>query len=107
MLVGTADAPVALIINPQMITASRRWRSCGGRESDDLRRLLGAFERVLPLRKPSDLMQRSIAQLVLSASDGVTGKIPRLRNEAAALAITDGTENITLEHLKHVVGSDR
>lgn len=52
-------------------------------------------------------MQRSIAQLVLSASDGVTGKIPRLRNEAAALAITDGTENITLEHLKHVVGSDR
>ncbi len=78
-----------------------RWR-----ESDDLRRLLGAFERVLPLRKPSDLMQRSIAQFVLSASEGLTGEISRLLNEAAALAITDGTEHITLEHLKHVARAD-
>ena len=44
-----------------------RWR-----ESDDLRRLLGAFERVLPLRKPSDLMQRPIAQFILVASGGLT-----------------------------------
>jgi hypothetical protein len=68
---------------------------------------LGAFERVLPLRKPLDLMQRSIAQFVLSASEGLTGEISRLLNEAAALAIADGTERITLEHLKHVASADR
>jgi hypothetical protein len=61
---------------------------------------------VLPLRKPSDLMQRAIARFVLAASDGLTGEISRLRNEAAALAITGGTEHITLEHLKHVANAD-
>lgn len=74
-----------------------RWR-----ESDDLRRLLGAFERILPLRKPSDLMQRPIVQFVLAASDGLTGKISRLLNEAAALAILDGSEQISLAQLEHV-----
>lgn len=74
-----------------------RWR-----ESDDLRRLLGAFERVLPLRKPSDLMQRPIVQFVLAASGGLTGEISRLLNEAAALAILDGSEQIPLRQLQHV-----
>jgi len=44
---------------------------------------------------------------VLSTSDGVTAEISRLRQEAPALAITDGTEHIKLEHLKHVANADR
>lgn len=32
-----------------------RWREC-----DSLRRLLAAFDRVLPLRKPSDLSRREV-----------------------------------------------
>lgn len=44
--------------------------------------------------------------LVLAASDGLTGEISRPLNEAAALAITDGTEHITLEHLKRVANAD-
>ena len=107
VLVGTADAPLALATDPQMISRFTPFEIPRWRESDDLRRLLGAFERVLPLRKPSDLMQRSLAQFVLSASKGLTGEISRLLNEAAALAITDGTERITLEHLKHVASADR
>jgi hypothetical protein len=79
-----------------------RWR-----ESDDLRRLLGAFERVLPLRKPSDLMQRSIVQFILVASGGLTGEISRLLNEAAALAVLDGSEQITIAHLEHVALADQ
>ena len=106
VLVGTADAPLALATYPQMISRFTPFEVPRWRESDDLRRLLGAYERVLPLRKPSDLMQRSIAQFVLSASDGLTGEISRLLNEAAALANTDGTEHITLEHLKHVARAD-
>lgn len=78
-------------------TKGGRWR-----ESEDLRRLLGAFERVLPLRKPSELTQRSVVQFILAVSAGLTGEISRLLNEAAAMAILDGTERITLGHLEHV-----
>jgi hypothetical protein len=42
-----------------------RWR-----ESEGQRRVLAAFERVLPLHKPSDLARREIVQFVLSATRG-------------------------------------
>ena len=44
-------------------------------------------------------MQRPIVQFVLVASGGLTGEISRLLNTAAALAILDGAEHITLGHL--------
>ncbi|MEJ8859132.1 TniB family NTP-binding protein [Variovorax robiniae] len=107
VVVGTADAPLALASDPQMISRFTPFEMPRWRESDDLRRLLGAFERVLPLRKPSDLMQRPIAQFILVASGGLTGDISRLLNEAAALAILDGSEQITLAHLEHVALADQ
>lgn len=55
-----------------------RWRQCEG-----LRRLLAAFERVLPVRNPSDLARREIVQFVLSAAGGLTGEISSLLNNAA------------------------
>ena len=58
------------------------------------------------LRKPSDLMQRSIAQFIHVASGGLTGEIARLLKEAAALAVLDGSEHITLAHLEHVAIAD-
>ncbi|MEA3091066.1 MAG: hypothetical protein QOJ04_2408 [Caballeronia sp.] len=74
-----------------------RWR-----ESDGLRRLLAAFERVLPLRKPSDLARREIVQFVLSATGGLTGEISTLLNNAADLSIRNGDEFIGLAHLEHL-----
>ncbi len=106
VVVGTADAPLALASDAQMISRFTPFEISRWRESDDLRRLLGAFERVLPLRKPSDLMQRPIVQFILAASGGLTGEISRLLNEAAALAVLDGAEQITLAHLQHVARSD-
>ena len=41
-------------------------------------------------------------QFVLAASTGLTGEISRLLNGAAALAILDGSERITLAHLERV-----
>lgn len=102
VLVGTADAPLALASDAQMISRFTPFEISRWRESDDLRRLLGAFERILPLRKPSDLMQRPIVQFVLAASGGLTGEISRLINEAATLAILDGSEQISLTQLTHV-----
>jgi hypothetical protein len=57
---------------------------------------------VLPLRKSSELTQRAIVQFIVAASAGLTGEISRLLNEAAAMAILDGAERITLAHVEHL-----
>jgi hypothetical protein len=82
---------------PLYAVETPRWR-----ESDGLRRLPAAFERVLPLRKPSDLARREIVQFVLSASGGLTGEISTMLNNAAELAIRNGDKLIDMTHLVHV-----
>ena len=94
MLALETDAQMRSRFSPFEVA---RWR-----ESEDFRRLLGAFERVLPLRQASDLAQRSIAQFLLAASEGLLGEVSRLLNEAAEMAIRDGSERVTLAHLEHV-----
>ena len=73
MLVGTGDAMLALGTGAQ--TRSRftpfeipRWR-----ESDEFRRLLSAFERVLPLRA-SQLAKRALVKVSLGGSERLTGE---------------------------------
>lgn len=102
VLVGTRDAVLALQTDTQMISRYTPFEIPRWRESDGLRRLLAAFERVLPLRKPSDLARREIVQFVLSASGGLTGEISTLLNNAAELSIRNGDEFIGLTHLEHV-----
>ena len=102
VLVGTSDAMLALETDAQMRSRFSPFEVARWRESEDFRRLLGAFERVLPLRRASDLAQRSIVQFMLAASDGLTGEVSRLLNEAAEMAIRDGSERVTLTHLEHV-----
>ncbi|WP_244884737.1 TniB family NTP-binding protein, partial [Paraburkholderia mimosarum] len=102
VLVGTRDAVLALQSDTQMYSRYRPFEIPRWRESDGLRRLLAAFERVLPLRKPSDLTRREIVQFVLSASGGLTGEISTLLNDAAELSIRSGDEFIGLSHLEHV-----
>ncbi|HEM8498776.1 TPA: TniB family NTP-binding protein, partial [Burkholderia multivorans] len=94
VLVGTRDAVLALQTDTQMISRYVPFEIPRWRESDGLRRLLAAFERVLPLRKPSDLARREIVQFVLSASGGLTGEISTLLNNAAELSIRSGDEFI-------------
>ena len=102
VLVGTRDAVLALQTDTQMISRYTPFEIPRWRESDGLRRLLAAFQRVLPLRKPSDLARREIVQFVLSASGGLTGEISTLLNNAAELSIRNGDEFIGLTHLEHV-----
>jgi Bacterial TniB protein len=102
VVVGTSDALLALETDAQMRSRFSpfeipRWREC-----DEFRRLLSAFERVLPLRRASNLAQKTIVEFLLAASGGLTGEVSRLLNEAAELAIIDATERITLRHLEHV-----
>jgi hypothetical protein len=102
VLVGTRDAVLALLTDAQMLSRYTPFEIPRWRESDGLRRLLAAFERVLPLRKPSDLARREIVQFVLAASGGLTGEISTLLNDAAELSIRSGDECIEMRHLEHV-----
>jgi hypothetical protein len=102
VVVGTADAPLALESDAQMRSRFTPLEIPRWRESDDFRRLLRAFESVLPMRKPSDLSQRPIAQFLLAASAGLLGEVARMLTETAELAIRDGSECITLAHLEGV-----
>src|ERR1700675_2599153 len=102
VLVGTQDAVLALQTDAQMMSRYTPFEIPRWRESDGLRRLLAAFERVLPLRKPSDLARREVVQFVLGASGSLTGEISTLLNNAAELAIRNGDELIDMTHLEHV-----
>ena len=99
VLVGTADALIALQSDAQMISRFTPLELPRWGENDEFRRFIAAFERLIPLRKPSGLAQRDIVQFVLAVSDGVTGAVTLLLNQAAELAIRDRTEKITLVHL--------
>jgi len=102
VLVGTDDAVIALQSDAQMVSRFTPLEIPRWRESEAFRRLLSAFERILPLRRPSDLAKREIVQYVLAASDGLTGEVSRILNAAAELAIRDGNESIALHHLEQV-----
>lgn len=100
--VGTSDAPLALRTDAQMSSRFTSFEMPSWIESDDFRRLLRAFEQVLPLRRASDLVQRPIVQFLISASGGLLGEVSRLLTEAAEQAIVEGSERISLEHLERV-----
>jgi len=65
-------------------------------------RLLMSFERMLPLKKPSNLIERDIALKILGMSDGTIGSISKLLTKAAIYAVKNGTERITLTVLKKI-----
>lgn len=102
VLVGTEDAILSLQSDAQMVSRFTPFEIPRWRESETFRRLLSAFERILPLRRPSGLAQRETAQYVLAASAGLTGEISRILNAAAELAIRSGDEAIKLHHLEQV-----
>jgi len=101
VLVGTADAPLALQSDAQMSSRFSPFELTRWQVNDEFRRFLAAFERVIPLRKASDLAQRAILEFVLAYSGGLTGEIARLLNESAEYAIIDRSEMIKLEHLEY------
>ncbi|MDQ2735270.1 MAG: TniB family NTP-binding protein [Pseudomonadota bacterium] len=102
VLVGTADAVVALQTDPQMSSRFTPMELPRWRESEEFRRFLHAFEKLLPLKQPSALAQRDLVQLVLAATGGLTGAIAQLLTRAAEIAIRDRSERISLSHLEEV-----
>ena len=101
VLVGTADAPLALQGDSQMSSRFNPFELTRWQANEEFRSFLAAFERVIPLRKASDLAQRAIVEFVLAHSGGLTGEVARLLNESAEYSILDKSEMIKLEHLEH------
>jgi hypothetical protein len=66
-------------------------------------KLLKAFERMMPLRRPSDISgNESAVQLLFTASEGYIGRAANLLMDACKIAIDSKEERITLDILKKV-----
>lgn len=108
--VGTRDAFRALQTDPQLANRFEpallpRWEL-----NSDFLRLLASFERMLPLRKASDLHDTALANRLFSMSEGYIGELSRVLTKAATSAVESGVERIdakVLDRIDWVSPSDR
>lgn len=92
--VGIRDAFRALQTDPQLANRFEpallpRWEF-----DTDFLRLLVSFERMLPLREPSQLHDMTLATKLFSMSEGYIGELSRLLTNAAVYAVESGRERI-------------
>jgi hypothetical protein len=96
---GTRDALAAMHTDRQIASRFADFELPRWQEDQGLRRFLVALERLLPLREPSQLSDRSIAATLLRTSSGITGNMTSLITQAAEIAIRSGEERITVNIL--------
>lgn len=97
--IGTAEAVRAVQTDPQLANRFTpevlpKW----GKDAE-LARLLASFERVLPLREPSQLASPALAGRIVDLAAGTIGEMSTLLNAAAIHAIRLGEERITIQTL--------
>jgi len=68
----------------------------------EYRRLLSTFEYTLALKEPSNLSDKQIASEILRMSEGVIGEVAEIISEAAAYALRNHQEAITLDILRDI-----
>jgi hypothetical protein len=93
--VGTKDAFNAIQTDPQLSNRFEpailpRWEM-----GNEYLKLLASFERMMPLKKPSGLVENALALKVLSMSEGTIGEISSLLGKAAVKAIETGGECVS------------
>ena len=108
--VGTAEALRAIQSDDQLANRFSPFPLPLWGDGEEYRRLLNSLEALLPLRRPSGLAEPSLANSILTASEGVLGEIVTLVTSAAAMAVASGEETITermLDRTGFVVPSRR
>lgn len=108
--VGTRDAFRALQTDPQLANRFEPALLARWEFNTDFLRLLASFERMLPLREPSDLHDTVLATKLFSMSEGYIGELSRLLTIAGAYAVESGKERIdekTLNVIEWVSPSER
>ncbi|WP_153114980.1 TniB family NTP-binding protein [Rhodocyclus tenuis] len=98
--IGTAEAVRAIQTDPQLANrftpeVLNKWT-----RNAEFARLMSSFERVLPLREPSQLSKSPLADRILDMSSGTIGEMSTLLNMAAIHAIKAGEERITVSMLE-------
>jgi hypothetical protein len=93
--VGTKDAFNAIQTDPQLSNRFDpvdlpRWEM-----NNEYLKLLASFERMLPLKKPSKLVEHDTAMKLLGMSEGVIGEVSAVLGRAAVKAIETGSECIS------------
>lgn len=100
VLCGTKDAIRILHTDPQHASRFDVAELPVWTNNKDFKRLVGSFEKVLPLKKPSNLIALEKVNLIYSISTGNLGNVKRLINDCAISAIESGEEEVTIENLK-------
>lgn len=95
-LVGVGTLEAVRVIQADPLLASRFHRAelplwHMGRQ---YRKLLASFERMLPLKRPSQLSRDPLATKLLAMTEGTIGELSTLLKTAAMYAVRTGTERI-------------
>lgn len=104
--VGTEDAYNAINTDPQLSNRFEpmtlpKWQNDGQYLS-----LLVSFETMIPLKKPSDLVDDAIADQLLYMSEGIFGELANILSRAAVAAIKNKEERISLKLLESLASSN-
>ncbi len=91
---GTKDAVRALQSDVQLANRFEPAPLPKWQLDADYLRLLASFERMLPLRHPSNLIETSLATKILSMSEGLIGEVASVLRKAAIYGIQSKSERI-------------
>lgn len=99
---GTKDAFRALQTDPQLANRFEpvtlpRWEM-----DQNFQRLLASFERMLPLRHPSNLAQHEMASTLYAMAEGYIGELSQILAKASVLAIQSDEEQISTQLLRQI-----
>lgn len=100
--VGTEDAFNAINTDPQLANRFEPMTLPKWSMNNDYLRLLASFELMMPLKAPSRLIERPLAEQILIMSEGIIGEISSVLSRAAIAAIENKQEHITLKTLKAI-----
>ena len=105
--VGTHEAQTILNHDPQYKSRFRVEELPLWECDKQFQLLLIAFERMLPLKKPSNLRQEEFRKLLHEKSKGNIGNLHRILIECTKAAITSGDEQIHQALIKSVLKKNR
>jgi hypothetical protein len=100
--VGTKEAFNAIQADEQLANRFEPIELPKWNMNEEYLRLLSSFERMLPLWKPSNLIENSLALKLLSISEGLIGEISAILTKATIEAIKNGSERINTKLLDSI-----
>lgn len=99
---GTKDALQVIHSDDQLANRFEPFPLPRWRDDDELQDLLASFERVLPLRQPSDLANPVMTRRLIALSEGILGEIVALLVRSAEMAVRTGSERIDVAMLEAI-----